>query len=75
MGSGNVATPLDISMLAHGLTSDTTSITPALAATQADGAHSDGEGKPDIDGLMGARRRAACDHGAVGTGRFEGLRS
>jgi hypothetical protein len=50
-GAGSVSTPFGISMLAHGLTSDQSTIAPALQAMQADGTDSDGDGKSDIDEL------------------------
>lgn len=51
-GAGSVQTPFGVSMLAHGLTSDESTIAPALAAMQADGTDSDGDGKGDIAELM-----------------------
>jgi hypothetical protein len=51
-GAGSVQTPFGVSMLAHGLTSDMSSIPPALVAMQMDGTDSDGDGKPDIVELM-----------------------
>ncbi len=50
-GSGSVQTPFGISMLAHGLTSDRNSLTPALRALDTDGVDSDGDGTPDISEL------------------------
>jgi hypothetical protein len=47
-GAGSVATPFGMSMLAHGMTSDESSIAPALAALQAAGTDSDGDGTSDI---------------------------
>jgi hypothetical protein len=47
-GSGSVSTPFGISMLAHGMTGDESTIAPALAALQAAGTDSDGDGKGDI---------------------------
>jgi hypothetical protein len=51
-GSGSVQTPFGISMLAHGLTGDRNSITPALVALDADAVDSDGDGVSDIDELI-----------------------
>jgi hypothetical protein len=51
-GSGTVQTPFGISMLAHGLTSDRGTLTPALDALKADNVDSDGDGVSDIDELM-----------------------
>lgn len=51
-GAGSVQTPFGVSMLAHGLTSDDSTVAPALAALQADGTDSDGDGKGDIAELM-----------------------
>jgi len=51
-GSGSVQTPFGISMLAHGLTSSRSTITPALDALRADNVDSDGDGVSDIDELM-----------------------
>ena len=51
-GSGSVQTPFGISMLAHGLTSDRSTLTPALDALKTDNVDSDGDGVSDIDELM-----------------------
>jgi MYXO-CTERM domain-containing protein len=51
-GSGSVQTPFGISMLAHGLTSDRSTLTPALDALKADNVDSDGDGVSDIDELI-----------------------
>ncbi len=51
-GSGTVATPFGVSMLARGLTKDRGTITPALAALRADDVDSDGDGVSDIDELI-----------------------
>ena len=51
-GAGSVSTPFGISMLAHGLTTDMSTVAPALAALRADGTDSDGDGHPDIAELM-----------------------
>jgi Bacterial TSP3 repeat len=50
-GSGTVQTPFGISMLAHGLTSDRSTLTPALDALKANNVDSDGDGVSDIDEL------------------------
>jgi hypothetical protein len=47
-GAGSVSTPFGVSMLAHGMTQDESTIAPALAALQADGTDSDGDGQGDI---------------------------
>jgi hypothetical protein len=47
-GAGSVSTPFGISMLAHGMTKDRGTLSPALAMLQADGTDSDGDGKTDI---------------------------
>ena len=51
-GAGSVSTPFGLSMLAHGLTGDNGSLSPALAAMRADKIDSDGDGTPDIDELL-----------------------
>jgi hypothetical protein len=51
-GAGSVSTPFGLSMLAHGMTGSTDSLTPALAAMRADKTDSDGDGTPDIDELV-----------------------
>ena len=51
-GSGTIQTPFGISMLAHGLTSDRSTLTPALDALKADNVDSDGDGVSDIDELI-----------------------
>jgi hypothetical protein len=51
-GSGSVQTPFGISMLAHGLTSDRSTLYPALDALKADNVDSDGDGVSDIDELI-----------------------
>lgn len=51
-GAGSVQTPFGVSMLAHGLTTDESTIAPALAALQADRTDSDGDGRSDIAELM-----------------------
>jgi hypothetical protein len=51
-GSGSVETPFGISMLAHGLTSDRSTLTPALDALKAGNVDSDGDGVSDIDELL-----------------------
>lgn len=51
-GAGTVQTPFGISMLAHGLTEDRSTLTPALDALKADNVDSDGDGVSDIDELM-----------------------
>ena len=50
-GSGSVQTPFGISMLAHGLTGDRSTLTPALDALKAGNVDSDGDGVSDIDEL------------------------
>jgi hypothetical protein len=50
-GSGSVATPFGISMLAHGMTGSESSLAPALNALEADHTDSDGDGTPDITEL------------------------
>ena len=50
-GSGSVQTPFGVSMLAFGLTSDRSTLTPALDALKAAGVDSDGDGVSDIDEL------------------------
>lgn len=52
-GAGSVAAPFGISMLAHGMTGSGSSLPAALAAMQTDMTDSDGDGKPDIDELIG----------------------
>lgn len=51
-GSGSVATPFGISMLAHGLSGDNSSLTAALDGLRADKTDSDGDGTSDIDELL-----------------------
>jgi hypothetical protein len=51
-GPGSVQTPFGWSMLAHGLTSDRSTLTPALDALRTDGVDSDGDGVPDVAELM-----------------------
>jgi MYXO-CTERM domain-containing protein len=51
-GSGSVQTPFGVSMLAHGLTGDRSSLTPALEALNIDAVDSDGDGVSDIDELI-----------------------
>ncbi len=51
-GAGTVQTPFGWSMLAHGLTSDRSSLTPALDALRTGNVDSDGDGVPDIDELV-----------------------
>jgi uncharacterized protein (TIGR03382 family) len=51
-GAGSVATPFGLSMLAHGLTQDHSTLTSALAALRADAVDSDGDGVPDITELV-----------------------
>jgi hypothetical protein len=51
-GSGSVQTPFGISMLAHGLTGDRSTLAPALAALNAAHVDSDGDGVADIDELL-----------------------
>jgi Bacterial TSP3 repeat len=51
-GSGTIQTPFGISMLAHGLTSDRSTLTPALDALKAGNVDSDGDGVSDIDELI-----------------------
>jgi hypothetical protein len=51
-GAGSVATPFGLSMLAHGLTEDQSTLSSALAALRADGVDSDGDGIPDVTELM-----------------------
>jgi len=51
-GSGSVQTPFGVSMLAHGLTGDRSTLTPALDALDADKVDSDGDGVSDINELI-----------------------
>jgi hypothetical protein len=51
-GAGSVQTPFGVSMKAHGLTTDHTSLTTALDAMRADGTDSDGDGVSDVDELV-----------------------
>jgi len=47
-GAGSVSTPFGTAMLAHGMTGDESTLAPALAALEADGTDSDGDGTPDV---------------------------
>ena len=51
-GAGTVATPFGLSMLAHGLTEERSTLSPALMALRADNIDSDGDGVPDITELV-----------------------
>jgi MYXO-CTERM domain-containing protein len=51
-GPGSVQTPFGVSMLAHGLTGDRSTLTSALDALKAGDVDSDGDGVSDIDELM-----------------------
>jgi len=51
-GSGSVQTPFGISMLAHGMTGDRSTLTPALDALKAANVDSDGDGVSDINELL-----------------------
>jgi hypothetical protein len=51
-GPGSVQTPFGMSMLAHGLTGDRSTLTPALDALKADDVDSDGDGVSDINELI-----------------------
>jgi len=48
-GAGSVQTPFGISMLAHGLTQDRSTLNPALDALDAQNVDSDGDGVTDIN--------------------------
>jgi len=50
-GAGSVQTPFGVSMLAHGLTSSSGTVIPALDAMDRAMTDSDGDGVPDIDEL------------------------
>jgi len=50
-GGGTIQTPFGVSMAAHGMTGDRSSLIPALDALDADQVDSDGDGVPDIDEL------------------------
>ncbi len=50
-GSGTIQTPFGVSMAAHGMSGDRTSLSPALDALDTDKVDSDGDGVPDIDEL------------------------
>jgi MYXO-CTERM domain-containing protein len=51
-GSGSVAEPFGLSMLAHGMTGSASSLPGALMALRADNTDSDGDGTPDITELV-----------------------
>jgi hypothetical protein len=51
-GAGTVATPFGLSMLAHGLTEDHSTLLSALEALRAENVDSDGDGVPDISELV-----------------------
>ena len=51
-GPGSVATPFGISMLARGLSSDRSTLIPALDSLSADQVDSDGDGVTDSDELL-----------------------
>jgi MYXO-CTERM domain-containing protein len=51
-GSGSIQTPFGVSMLAHGLTGDRSSLTTALGALNTDTVDSDGDGVSDIHELI-----------------------
>jgi hypothetical protein len=50
-GSGTIQTPFGVSMAAHGMSGDRSSLYPALDALDADKVDSDGDGVSDIDEL------------------------
>ena len=50
-GSGTIQTPFGVSMAAHGMSGDRSSLYPALDALDTDKVDSDGDGVPDIDEL------------------------
>jgi hypothetical protein len=54
-GPGSVQTPFGIAMLARGLTSDQSTLTPALDALQRDQVDSDGDGVTDIAEILADR--------------------
>jgi len=51
-GPGSVQTPFGVSMHARGLTSDDSTLNPALDALRADNVDSDGDGVPDVAELI-----------------------
>jgi hypothetical protein len=50
-GGGTIQTPFGVSMAAHGMSGDRSSLYPALDALDADNVDSDGDGVSDIDEL------------------------
>ncbi len=50
-GNGTIQTPFGVSMAAHGMSGDRSSLIPALDALDTDKVDSDGDGVPDIDEL------------------------